>query len=80
MVKGLDTFRRRFPDFDRSFLLIGGAACHEWFASQGLHFRATRDLDIVLVVEMLDAAFVAELRRFVADGGYDMRAPRRSWR
>lgn len=70
MVRGLDTFRERFRDFDRCFLLIGGAACHEWFASQGLHFRATRDLDIVLVVEMLDAAFVAELRRFVADGGY----------
>ncbi len=70
MVRGLHTFRERFRAFDQSFLLIGGAACHEWFAGQGLQFRATRDLDIVLVVEMLDAAFVGELRRFVADGGY----------
>lgn len=51
MVRGLDVFRARFADRGAGFVLIGGAACHEWFARQGLAFRATRDLDLVLVVE-----------------------------
>lgn len=51
MVEGLDLFRDRFREFDDAFVLIGGVACHEWFAQQGVEFRATKDLDIVLIVE-----------------------------
>lgn len=70
MVKGLDLFRDRFRRFEQAFVLIGGAACHEWFAQQGAEFRATKDLDIVLIVEMVDPAFIAALREFIADGKY----------
>ena len=70
MVIGLDLFRERFRKFDGSFTLIGGAACHEWFATQGAEFRPTKDLDIVLIVEMVDPTFVAALRAFIADGKY----------
>lgn len=38
MVIGLDLFRERFRGFEGSFILIGGAACHEWFATAGLAF------------------------------------------
>lgn len=70
MVRGLDLFRARFADHTAGLVLIGGAACHEWFANDGLEFRATKDLDVVLIVEVLDRALVASLRQFVADGGY----------
>lgn len=73
MVRGLDLFRRRFREFEGSFILFGGAACDEWFASAGLAFRVTRDLDIVLVIEVLGPEAVAALRRFVADGEYEVR-------
>lgn len=73
MVKGIDVFRARFRAFEGDFILIGGAACDEWFAGQGLSFRATKDLDIVLLVEVLDARLVAAIRAFVADGGYEIR-------
>jgi hypothetical protein len=73
MVKGLDIFRDRFRQFDGSFTLIGGAACEEWFTTQGLPFRATKDLDIVLMIEVIDRAFVAAMRAFVAEGGYEIR-------
>jgi hypothetical protein len=53
MVKGLNIFRDRFRQFEGSFTLIGGAACDEWFTAQGLPFRATKDLDIVLIIEVL---------------------------
>jgi hypothetical protein len=73
MVKGLDIFRDRFRAFEGAFTLMGGAACDVWFASQGLPFRATKDLDIVLMIEVLDPKFVAALRAFVREGEYEIR-------
>lgn len=73
MVKGLDLFRERFRKFEGSFILIGGAACDEWFSSVGLEFRATKDLDIVLIIEAIDPEFVATLRAFIEEGEYEVR-------
>ncbi len=73
MVIGLDIFRERFSTFDGSFILIGGAACDAWFTRQGLAFRATKDLDIVLVIEALDSSFVAAMRAFIEEGSYEIR-------
>ncbi len=73
MVKGLDIFRERFRAYEGSFVLIGGAACDEWFTQEGLTFRATKDLDIVLVIEVLETAFVAALRQFIVEGDYEIR-------
>ena len=73
MVVGLKLFRERFRSFQGSFVLIGGAACDDWFGRQRLSFRATKDLDIVLLAEAIDEAFVREMRRFVSDGGYRIR-------
>jgi hypothetical protein len=73
MVRGLGIFREHFKDFEGAFVLIGGAACHEWFAAEGLEFRATKDFDMVLVIEVIEPAFVAALRTFIADGGYGIR-------
>ena len=73
MVKGLDLFRDHFADYSASYVLIGGAACnmHEDIADQ--EPRATKDLDIVLVVEALSADFVRAFWAFVRDGGYTSR-------
>ena len=73
MVRGLDLFRERFKEFEGAFILIGGAACDEWFASERLEFRATKDLDIVLIIEMLVPEAIRALRIFIADGGYEIR-------
>lgn len=40
---------------------------------QGLSFRATKDLDVVLVVEALTPAFAAAFWRFIEAGGYQRR-------
>ena len=70
MVKGLDVFREKFRPFEGAFVLIGGAACDDWFAQNSLPFRSTKDLDIVLIVEVLDPKFIAAIRAFVEEGGY----------
>lgn len=73
MVTGLDVFRGHFREYSNRYLLIGGTACDLLMSDAGLPFRATKDLDIVLCVEALDASFVRAFWEFVRDGGYESR-------
>ncbi len=70
MVKGLDIFRKHFRDYTDQYVLIGGTACDVALTEVGLSFRATKDIDVVLCVEALDAAFVRAFWDFVRAGGY----------
>ena len=70
MVKGLEVFREHFRNYADRYALIGGAACDIVMTSAGLAFRATKDLDIVLYIEALDAAFVQAFWEFVRAAGY----------
>jgi hypothetical protein len=54
-------------------VLIGGAACELLMDEAGLDFRATKDFDIVLIVEALDPAFAESFWSFIEEGGYDIR-------
>ena len=73
MVHGFDIFRERFRAFPGSLVLIGGAACDAWFSRIGMNFRATKDLDIVLILEAVNESFVAAMRGFIAEGRYEIR-------
>lgn len=73
MVKGLDTFRGAFAGHADRYVLIGGVAASLALEEAGLEFRATRDLDIVLIIEALDDVFGAEFWAFVKRGGYTER-------
>ena len=70
MVKGVDIFREFFKDFTDNYILIGGAACDEHMAEAGLTFRATKDLDLMLIVEALNPKFVEKFWEFVKSGNY----------
>jgi hypothetical protein len=70
MVKGIDLFAEHFKGFEDSYVLIGGSACDLWMQSRGLRFRATKDLDIVIVVEALNSGFVKKFWDFVRLAGY----------
>ncbi len=71
MVRGLNVFMDRFAGFEDRYVLIGGAAVEVAMDAAGLQFRVTKDLDIVLHVEALDAEFAAAFWAFVTDGGYE---------
>jgi hypothetical protein len=73
MVVGVDRFRAHFAGHEHQFVLIGGAACELIFDEVGLSFRATKDFDIVLIVEALDPAFSASFFEFIDAGGYEIR-------
>lgn len=73
MVKGLDVFRDHFAGFEDRYVLIGGAAVEVAMDAAALQFRVTKDLDIVLHVEALDAEFASAFWAFVVEGGYEFK-------
>jgi len=70
MVRGVDRFREYFKAHSDKYILIGGTACDIAMSQIGLDFRATKDLDIVLVVEAVDAEFGNLFWEFVKQGRY----------
>jgi glutathionyl-hydroquinone reductase len=69
MVVGLDRWRQHFAGFEDRYALVGGVACDRLFEEAGIEFRATKDLDVVLLVELLDAIFAERFWAFVEAGG-----------
>lgn len=57
MVRGLDSFREWFSGFESNYVVIGGTACDLLMGEAGEGFRATKDIDMVLIVEALSAEF-----------------------
>ncbi len=70
-IIGLDVFREHFVGFENQYILIGGAACHLSFEDAGIDFRATKDLDIVLVAEALTKEFAERFWKFIEAGEYE---------
>ena len=72
MVVGMELFQDHFSDYTAQYILIGGGACDQYFGTRGLEFRATKDLDIILVVEALTPEFVNHFWDFIKDGEYEI--------
>lgn len=73
MVKGLEHFKKHFASYSDKYTLIGGTACTIIMEDKGLGFRATKDLDIVLHIEALNAEFIAAFWTFIKIGEYKNR-------
>lgn len=71
MVKGLDVFKKYFGAFPENYIIIGGTACDVIIEDAGFTPRATKDIDIILVVEALTSAFVEQFWQFIKDGKYE---------
>jgi predicted nucleotidyltransferase len=68
MVRGLGAFLKYFKEFNENYIIIGGTACDLIIDDPGLTPRATKDIDIILVVEALSADFVKQFWQFIEDG------------
>jgi len=71
MVRGLDIFKQYFAAYPDQYVIIGGTACDIILGSEGFKPRATKDIDIILVVEVLNADFVRQFWLFIQDGNYE---------
>lgn len=70
MVRGIDKFKEKLGHYAGNYVIIGGTACeiHEVLNTQ--EPRATKDIDIILIVEALSSTFVEEFWDFIKEGGY----------
>lgn len=71
MVRGIDSFRDWFRGYEEQYAIIGGTACDLLMADEGLTFRATKDIDLVLIVEAVDATFGQRFWEYVVAAGYE---------
>lgn len=73
MIKGLDSFKSFFKGFEDSYTIIGGTACYLIMESMDLDFRATKDIDLVIILESLSPDFGKRLWEYVEEAGYGHR-------
>ena len=71
MVRGVEKFKEYFRDYTGQYTFIGGAACDIILGDLGEDFRATKDLDMVLLIEAVNDEFVKTFIEFVETGGYE---------
>jgi len=70
MVVGLDVFKKYFEQFPDNYIIIGGTACDIIIDEAGFIPRATKDIDIILIVEALSPEFIQQFWQFIKDGDY----------
>lgn len=70
MVNGFDSFREKFKGYEDCYTIIGGTACDILMNEAGLGFRATKDIDMILLIEERFAEFAAAFWSYIKDGGY----------
>ncbi len=71
MVNGFTKFKERFTKFESQYVIIGGTACDLIMQNEELPFRATKDIDIVLIVESITAEFGEAFWDYIKEAGYE---------
>ena len=70
MLSGLESFRRWFDGCEEQYVIIGGTACDLLFSGFNMEFRATKDIDMVLIVESMTPGFGERFWGYIKAGGY----------
>lgn len=70
MIDGLNNFKEHFQGFEDQYVIIGGTACYLIMGEQELSFRATKDIDMVLIVESLTPEFGKCFWEYIKEAGY----------
>lgn len=71
MIIGIDSFRDWFKGYEEQYVIIGGTACDILMSNEGLDFRSTKDIDLVLIVEAIDTEFGIRFWEYVKQAGYE---------
>lgn len=70
MVKGLERFIEKFKDCTDCYTIIGGTACDILMSEQDLDFRATKDIDMIIIMEEKTDEFAKLFWEFINEGEY----------
>ena len=71
MITGINSFREQFRDMEDQYAIIGGTACDLLMSEAGEDFRATKDFDIVLIIESLTPEFGKQFWDYIIKAGYE---------
>lgn len=71
MVNGFQKFKERFQGYEHQYVIIGGTACDLIMENEELPFRATKDIDIVLIVESITSEFGNQFWEYIKEAGYE---------
>ena len=70
MVSGMESFIQKFKDYTDCYTIIGGAACDILMTEADTEFRATRDIDMILIMEARYKEFTKLLWEYILKGRY----------
>lgn len=71
MVTGFTKFKEKFQGFEDQYVVIGGTACNLLMENEDMSFRATKDVDIVLIVESITAEFGKAFWEYIKEAEYE---------
>lgn len=74
MVRGIESFKEWFKGCEEQYAIIGGTACDLLMSNEGLSFRATKDIDLVLIIEAVNTSFGRQFWDYITAAGYEHRA------
>ena len=69
-IYGLDKVLSHLADYNDCYVIIGGTATKILLEDQGLEFRETKDLDIVLLADGSNKEFANSIAMFLKQGKY----------
>ena len=70
MVAGIESFRNKFRDYADCYTVIGSAACDILMSEENIDFRATKDIDMILIMEDRYPEFASVFWDYISEGGY----------
>lgn len=71
MVIGFKSFQEWFQGYEQQYAIIGGTACDLLMSDEGLDFRATKDIDLVLIIEAVTPEFGKHFWEYIIQAGYE---------
>ena len=71
MIRGFQSFSEWFQGHEKEYAIIGGTACDLLMSEEGLAFRATKDIDLVLIIESLTPEFGQKFWQYIMQAGYE---------
>ena len=70
MISGLDSIKEKFSKYEDCYTIIGGAACEILMSEAGTEFRATKDIDMILILEDRYKEFANVFWDYIKEGEY----------
>ena len=69
----INSFIEKFKDYTDCYTVIGGTACDILMTEAGTDFRATKDIDMILIMEARYKEFAHIFWEFIMEGGISLR-------